>query len=65
MSCQKIIPNTVTEIKITIHSLKSKNSSGYDEIMGKILKSHSASISCPAAQISKHSLYTHALSGPS
>jgi hypothetical protein len=34
----KIIPTTETEIKIIIHPLKSKYSSGYDEITSKILK---------------------------
>jgi hypothetical protein len=33
----KIIPTTKTEIKSIIHSLKSKNSSGYDKITSKTL----------------------------
>jgi hypothetical protein len=37
----KIIPTTETEIKSTIHPFKSKNSTGYDEITSKILKSFS------------------------
>jgi hypothetical protein len=34
----KTIPTTETVIKSTIHSLKAKNSSGYDRITKKILK---------------------------
>jgi hypothetical protein len=34
----KIIPTTETEMKSIIHSLKSKHSSGYDDITSKILK---------------------------
>jgi hypothetical protein len=56
----KIIPTTKTEIKSIIHSLKSKNSSGYDEITSKILKACSAVISSPLAHICNHSLYTGA-----
>jgi hypothetical protein len=40
----KIIPTTETEIKSIIHSLKSKNSSGYDKTTSKILKACSALI---------------------
>jgi hypothetical protein len=43
----KTIPITETEIKIIIHSLKSKSSSGYDEITSKTLKACSALISRP------------------
>jgi hypothetical protein len=34
----KTIPTTETEIKSIIHSLRAKNSSGYDRITSKILK---------------------------
>jgi hypothetical protein len=34
----KIVPTSKAEIKSIILSLKSKNSSGYDEIISKILK---------------------------
>jgi hypothetical protein len=34
----KTIPTTETEIKSIIHSLKAKNSSGYDGITSKVLK---------------------------
>jgi hypothetical protein len=54
----EIIPTTETEIKNIIHSLKSKNSSGYDEITSKTVKACSALISQPLAHISNHSLYT-------
>jgi hypothetical protein len=53
----KIISTTETEIKSIIHSLKSKNLSGYDEI-SKILKACSALICCPLAHICNHRLYT-------
>jgi hypothetical protein len=43
----KIIPTTETEINSIIHSLKSINSSGYDEVTSKILKACSALISSP------------------
>jgi hypothetical protein len=35
---KKIIPITEAEIKSILHALKPKNSSGYDEITSKILK---------------------------
>jgi hypothetical protein len=54
----KIIPTTETEIKSITRSLKSRNSSGYDEITSTILKAFSASISCPLAHICNHSLHT-------
>jgi hypothetical protein len=41
-----------------IHSLKSKNSSGYDETKRKILKACSALISSPLAHICNCSLFT-------
>jgi hypothetical protein len=40
----KIVPTTETEIKSTIHSLKSKNLPGYDEVTSKIVKACSALI---------------------
>jgi hypothetical protein len=54
----KIIPTTETEMKSIIHSLQSKNSSGYDEITSKIFKVCSALISRPLDEICNHSLYT-------
>jgi hypothetical protein len=54
----KIIPTTETEIKSIIHSLKSKNSSGYDEVTSKILKTCSHLIICPLTHICNHSLRT-------
>jgi hypothetical protein len=53
-----IIPTTETEIKSIIHSLKSKNSSGYDAKTSKILKTCSDLISCPLTHICNHSLRT-------
>jgi hypothetical protein len=53
-----IIPTTETEMKSVINSLKSKNSSGYDEVRSKILKACSALISCPLTHICNHSLET-------
>jgi hypothetical protein len=53
-----IIPTTETEMKIVINSLKSKNSSGYDEVTSKILKACSILISRPLTHICNHSLYT-------
>jgi hypothetical protein len=38
LSGVKIIPTTETETKRILHSLKSKNSSGYDGIISKIQK---------------------------
>jgi hypothetical protein len=43
----KTIPTTETGIKSKIHSLKAKNSSGYDGIMSKILKVCASLISHP------------------
>jgi hypothetical protein len=53
----KIIPTTETDIKSIIHSLKSKNSSGYDDRTCKILKT-SDLIGCPLTHICNHSLRT-------
>jgi hypothetical protein len=50
----KIIPVTATEIKSIIHSLKPKNSSGYDEI-SKILKT---CVRLPLSFICNHLLHT-------
>jgi hypothetical protein len=52
------MPTTETEIKSIIHSLKSRNSSGYDEITSKTVKACSALISHPLVHICNHSLYT-------
>jgi hypothetical protein len=57
----KIVPTTETCIKSIIHSLKSKNLSGYDKITSKILKTCSALISSPLAHICNHSLCTGTL----
>jgi hypothetical protein len=54
----KIITTTETEIKSIMHSLKSKNSPGYDEITSKILKTCSDLISCPLTHICNYSLHT-------
>jgi hypothetical protein len=54
----KIIPVTATEIKSIIRSLKPKNSSGYDEITTKILKTCSPTINLPLSFICNHSLHT-------
>jgi Notch-like protein len=53
-----IIPTTETEIESIIHSLKSKNTSGYDEIRSKILKACSSVISRPLSHICNHSVHT-------
>jgi hypothetical protein len=45
-------------MKSIIHSLKSKNSSYYDEVISKILKACSALINGPLAHICNHSLHT-------
>ena len=42
-----IIPITEAEIKSIIHFLKPKNSSGYDEILWKMIKSWASIISFP------------------
>jgi hypothetical protein len=54
----KTIPTTETEIKNIIHSLKAKNSSGYDGITSKILKVCASLISYPLTHICNHSLLT-------
>jgi hypothetical protein len=54
----KILPTSKAEIKSIILSLKSKNSSGYDEITSRILKTHASLISQPLSHIYNHSLYT-------
>jgi hypothetical protein len=41
----KIVPTSEAEVKSIILSLKSKNSSGYDEEMSKILKACASPIS--------------------
>ena len=43
----KIIPISEAQIKSIIHSLKQKNSSGYNEITSKILKACASLISNP------------------
>jgi hypothetical protein len=53
----KIIPITATEIKSNIRSLKPRNSSGYDEITSKILKTCASTISLPLSFICNHSLH--------
>jgi hypothetical protein len=54
----KTIPTTETEIKSIIHSLKAKNSSGYDGITSKILKVRASRVSYPLTHIYNHSLLT-------
>jgi hypothetical protein len=54
----KIIPNTETGMKCTLHSLNAKDLLCYDEIRNKILKPYSLLIGCPLAHIYNHSLYT-------
>jgi hypothetical protein len=54
----KTIPVTETEIKIVIHSLKAKNSSGYDRITSKIIKVCASLISHPLTHICNHPLFT-------
>jgi hypothetical protein len=54
----KIIPSSEAEIKSIILSLRSENSSGYDEITSKILKACASLISQPLSHIYNHSLYT-------
>jgi hypothetical protein len=52
-----IIPITEAEIKGIISSLKPKNSSGYDEITSKIIKSYASLISIPLSYIYYYSLH--------
>jgi hypothetical protein len=52
-----IILITEAEIKSTISSLKPKNSSGYDEITSKIIKSRTSIISFPLSYICNYSLH--------
>jgi len=54
----KIIPITEPEIKSTIHFLKPRKSSGYNEITRKILKACASLISHPLSYIYNHLLYT-------
>jgi hypothetical protein len=54
----KTIPTTKTEIKSIIHSLKAKNSSGYDAITSNILKVCASWISYPLTHIYNDSLLT-------
>ena len=53
-----IIPITEAEIEGIISSLKPKNSSGYDEITSKIIKSCASFINIPLSYIYNHSLHT-------
>jgi len=53
-----IIPITEAEIKGTVSSLTPKNSSGYDEITSKIIKSCASLISIPLSYIYNYSLHT-------
>jgi hypothetical protein len=52
------IPTTETEIKSMIHSVKAKNSSGYDGITNKILNICVSLISHPLTHTCNHSLFT-------
>jgi hypothetical protein len=52
-----IIPTTKTDIQSIIHSLKSKNSSGYEETTSKILQACPSQISHPLSHICNHSLH--------
>jgi hypothetical protein len=54
----KTVPTTQTEIKSIIHSLKAKNSSGYDGITSTILKVCASVIIHPLTHICNHSLFT-------
>jgi hypothetical protein len=54
----KIVPTSEAETESIILYLKSKDSSGYDEIMSKILKAHASPISRPLSHIYNHTLYT-------
>jgi len=53
-----IIPVTEAEIKVIISSLKTKSSSGYEEITSKIIKSCASLISSPLSYIYNYSLHT-------
>jgi hypothetical protein len=53
----KIVSTPEAEIKSIILSLKSRNSSGYDEISSKILKTCAPLISQPLSHIHNHPLY--------
>jgi hypothetical protein len=54
----KTIPTTEIEIKSIIHSLKARNSSGYDRITSTILKLCASLIGHPLAHICNHSFFT-------
>jgi hypothetical protein len=54
----KTIATTKTEIKSIIHSLKAKNSSGYEGITNKILNVCASRIGYPLTHIYNHSLLT-------
>jgi hypothetical protein len=54
----KIIPATETEMKSIMHSLKTRNSSGYDLMTSKILKVFASLISYPLTHIFNHLLFT-------
>ena len=54
----KNTPNLWKEIKSIIHSLQPKKSSGYDEIMRKVLNACASLLSHPLNYIYTHSLYT-------
>ena len=58
MPNMELIPITAAEIKSIICSLKPKNSSGYDEITSKILKTGACIVSLPLSFIYNYSLYT-------
>jgi hypothetical protein len=51
----RLIPTTETEIKYIIKTLKTKNSTGYDGISSRILKSCVDVISKPLSHISNES----------
>jgi len=51
------MPINEAEKKSTIHLLKPKKSSGYDEITSKIFKDLTSVISHPPSYIYNHSLY--------
>jgi hypothetical protein len=59
----KTVTSSEVEIKSIILSLKSKSSSGYDEITSKILKVFVTLISLPLRHIYNHSLYTGVFPG--